>query len=221
MAARASAVAPSNAPEIARCGLVSGPSRYTTAAAASVSPSTSRAARSVSSERFVARCSISMPPSSASARLRAGRRAEERLADHAGRATNPFGAIRPPALRAFVSSLPGRGEDRISSPSNAALGRSPGWASSILHTTQNLVLAPFADEAVVLARLGEAEPGEVPDQHQHEDDGDVVGHRYDRPEVLQRSHAPSAGLPCTRALRRGQCRRARDAANRRTREGAP
>src|SRR2546421_9790237 len=122
-------------------------------------------------------------------------------------------------LRArFAPPSPRAGEDPTPSASNRRWEATSGGPGSVLHAAQDLVLAPFADEAVVLARLGEAEPGEVPDQHQHEDDGDVVGYRHDRPEVLQRSHAPSAGFPCTRGVLCGQCAPcAKHAANRRTR----
>src|SRR5207302_5514 len=56
--------------------------------------------------------------------------------------------------------------------SRSAAARTAG--RSVLHAAQDLVLAPLADEPVVLPRLVEAQTGEVPHQEQHEDDGDVV-----------------------------------------------
>src|SRR4051812_33918223 len=102
----------------------------------------------------------------------------------AGAPRNAAAAAAPPiAWRTHrrASRLPFIRRGRFSLP------RGHAQAGSVLHSPQNLVFASFLDEAVVLARLREAQPGEVADQDEHEDDGDVVGHRNDRPEVQQRS----------------------------------
>src|SRR5207302_6251974 len=104
-----------------------------------------------------------------------------------------------------------------------SLEKGHAQARSVLHSPQNLILAALADEAVVLARLGEAQKGEVADEDEHEDDGNVVGHRDDRPEVLQRTHASSArDFRVLSAASGGQLgARTKDAANRRTGISAP